>query len=69
MTEKKGSLPVLTWASFQPPPLPEQAKLDMVIAKLSRMSPEQIVQKSVATGIHAAVGHALTEQYRKRGGY
>jgi hypothetical protein len=64
MAEKNGSHPAPSWASFKPPPLPEQEKLDAVLKKLAGMTPEQIVQKSVATGIHSALGHGLTEQYR-----
>jgi hypothetical protein len=69
MADKNGQAPAPDWAKFQPPALPEQKKLDAVVEKIVRMTPEQIVRKSIATGIHSEIGRTLTPQYRKPGEY
>lgn len=65
MADEKDQAPAPDWASFQPPELPEKQKLDEVVRKLKLATPQQIVEMSVATGVHSAIGHALTEQYVK----
>lgn len=45
--------------------LPERDKLDAVIAKLAAMSPAEILQKSIESGIHAPGGR-LMPQYQRR---
>lgn len=46
------------------PALPEQAKLDAIIARLSGLTPEEVVALSVKTGIHLPSGE-LAPEYRK----
>ena len=55
--------PAERWAAFQPPRLPEADRLDAAIARLSRMTPEQVFQTSVHAGVHRADG-ALADEYR-----
>jgi hypothetical protein len=42
-------------------PLPEQAELDAVFAKLTKMTPQEIMIKSIETGIHLPNGKLAPE--------
>jgi hypothetical protein len=54
-------------SAFEPPQLPDQKKLDAAVLKLARMSPEEIMRRSVATGIHSTVAGGLTADYQQPG--
>lgn len=49
---------------LQPPRLPEQDKLDAVLQRLRTMSPDEIHQTSVATGVHQPDG-TLAPPYKR----
>ena len=53
------------WATFQPTKLPEQEKIDAVLRALRAMTPEEIHESSVRSGIHNPDG-SLTKAYGGR---
>lgn len=51
------------WAGYQPPSLPEAEKLRDAVEVARKLTPQQVIEISIAAGIHNADG-TLTSKYR-----
>jgi hypothetical protein len=62
-TKNKPTEPASRWTNFQPPALPEAAKLKRAVESARRLTPREVLQVSISAGIHNADG-TLTQKYR-----
>ena len=62
-SKNEATKPASRWAAFQPPQLPEAAKLQAAIRSARKLTPRQVLQVSISAGIHNEDG-TLTAKYR-----
>jgi hypothetical protein len=55
--------PAARWAGFQPPPLPEAARLKQAVETARKLTPREVLRVSISAGIHNTDG-TLTRKYR-----